>query len=71
MMPMKRCSRCLEIWNELDWSACMPPLSRPASCCGKKPLGTMVNRKTFSTMVQIRMARATGPSSSAQSRPFS
>ncbi len=44
MMFTKRVNRCLEIWNELDWSACIPPLSRPVSWVGKKPLGTMVNR---------------------------
>ena len=28
-------------WNEMLWSAWMYPTSRPVSCCGKKPLGTM------------------------------
>ena len=31
-------------WKEMLWSARMPPISRPWSCCGKKPLGTMVKR---------------------------
>ena len=26
-------------WNEMLWSARMPPMMRPVSCCGKKPLG--------------------------------
>jgi hypothetical protein len=26
-------------WKEIDWSAWMPPVRRPVSCCGKKPLG--------------------------------
>ena len=26
-------------WNEMLWSACMPPINRPVSCCGKKPFG--------------------------------
>ena len=26
-------------WKEMLWSARMPPISRPVSCCGKKPLG--------------------------------
>ena len=26
-------------WNEMLWSARMPPTMRPVSCCGKKPLG--------------------------------
>ena len=31
-------------WNEMLWSARMPPLIWPVSCCGKKPLGTATNR---------------------------
>ena len=26
-------------WNEMLWSARMPAMMRPVSCCGKKPLG--------------------------------
>jgi len=26
-------------WKEMLWSARMPPMMRPVSCCGKKPLG--------------------------------
>ncbi len=36
------CSRVWVIWNELDWSACSPPIIWPVSSSGKKPLGTMV-----------------------------
>jgi hypothetical protein len=31
-------------WKELAWSTCMPPTSWLESCCGKKPLGTWMNR---------------------------
>ncbi len=44
MMAMNRVRRAREIWNELDWSACMPPKARPLSSWGKKPLGTTVIR---------------------------
>ncbi len=29
------------IWNELDWSACRPPIIWPVSSSGKKPFGTI------------------------------
>jgi hypothetical protein len=29
-------------WKEMLWSAWIIPDSRPTSCCGKKPLGTMM-----------------------------
>ena len=32
---------CRISWNEMLWSAWMPPLIRPVSCCGKKPFGTI------------------------------
>ena len=38
-------------WKELAWSTCIPPTSWPESCCGKKPLGTWMNRKTLRPMV--------------------
>jgi hypothetical protein len=28
---------CCMSWNEMLWSAWMPPTSRPVSCCGKNP----------------------------------
>ena len=31
-------------WKEIDWSAWMPPISRPVSCCGKNPLGMTQKR---------------------------
>ena len=31
-------------WNEIAWSAWMPPFIRPVSCCGKKPFGMMMKR---------------------------
>ena len=33
-------------WNEMLWSACRPPISRPVSCCGKKPFGTIAKRRS-------------------------
>ena len=27
-------------WKDVSWSAWIEPVSRPASCCGKKPFGT-------------------------------
>ena len=32
-------SFCCISWNEMLWSAWMMPISRPVSCCGKKPFG--------------------------------
>ena len=40
-MPASFTSRCCMAWKELDWSATIEPFSRPVSCCGKKPLGTI------------------------------
>ena len=37
-------SFCCIAWNEMSCAAWMVPVSRPVSCCGKKPLGTMTNR---------------------------
>ena len=31
-------------WKEMLWSARMPPMMRPVSCCGKKPLGMVTKR---------------------------
>ena len=41
---MKSASFCRIAWNEMLWSAWMPPTSRPVSCCGKKPLGMITYR---------------------------
>jgi hypothetical protein len=30
--------------KETSWAACSEPMSRPVSCWGKKPLGTITNR---------------------------
>ena len=35
---------CCIDWNELDWSPRIPPISRPVSCCGKKPFGISMYR---------------------------
>ena len=46
------CSRIASIaWNEVSWSARIVPCMRPLSCCGKNPLGTLMNRYTFSPIV--------------------
>ena len=41
---MKSASFWRIAWNEMLWSAWMPPTSRPVSCCGKKPLGMITYR---------------------------
>ena len=38
-MVMKSASFCRIAWNEMLWSAWMPPTRRPVSCCGKNPFG--------------------------------
>ncbi len=43
-IAMNCVSFCCIDWNEMLWSAWMPPMTRPVSCCGKKPLGTAQNR---------------------------
>ena len=40
----KRSSRARMAWNEVAWSACIEPMMRPVSCCGKKPLGITTYR---------------------------
>ena len=48
---MTASSFCSIAWNEMLWSAWMPPIMRPVSCCGKKPFGMIMNSQTFSTIV--------------------
>jgi hypothetical protein len=43
MLTRSRSLSCMA-WNEMLWSARMPPEIWPVSCCGKKPLGTLTNR---------------------------
>ena len=40
-IPASRIRRCCIAWKELDWSATIEPFSRPVSCWGKKPFGTI------------------------------
>jgi len=40
-------------WNEMSCDATIEPVSRPASCCGKKPFGTTVKSQTFKPTVAI------------------
>ena len=47
----KRVSRPLIVWNDASWSASSVPVSRPVSCCGKNPLGTIVYSHTVSAIV--------------------
>ena len=58
---------CID-WNELLWSARSPPVTRPVSCWGKKPLGTIVYRYTFSPMVVNRMSSISQAWSSTHDR---
>ncbi|MNV22477.1 hypothetical protein D3C71_1134520 [compost metagenome] len=46
------CWRCAMAWNEIDCGASLMPWIRPASCTGKKPLGT----HTYSAAVSSRVA---------------
>ncbi|MCY1233991.1 hypothetical protein D9M72_465580 [compost metagenome] len=52
-------------WNDVAWSARIKPISRPVSCCGKKPLGTITYRYTFSAMVAISTSHTSGLKRSA------
>ena len=45
------CSFFSIAWKEMLWSACIPPIIRPVSCCGKKPFGMITISATFSPMV--------------------
>src|SRR6266850_6789599 len=47
-------------WKDVSWSAWMDPLRRPVSCCGKKPLGTIVYRNTVATIVARVTSSVTG-----------
>jgi hypothetical protein len=38
-------------WKEMSCDATIVPVSRPASCCGKKPFGTIAKSATFSPTV--------------------
>ena len=44
MMLTSWCSLPCMAWKEMLWSARMPPLIWPVSCCGKKPFGAAENR---------------------------
>ncbi len=54
--------------DDVSWSAWIVPLRRPVSCCGKKPLGTMMYSQTVKPMVPsvtssvMRWWRSTQPS---------
>ena len=52
-------------WNDVAWSARMKPIRRPVSCCGKKPLGTITYRYTFSATVSSSTIQTIGPWRSA------
>ena len=44
MTPTTACSLCCIAWNDVSCAAWMAPVSRPLSCCGKNPFGTIANR---------------------------
>lgn len=44
-------------WNDVVWSAWMPPIMRPVSCCGKKPFGTTMYSAMFSAIVATSVIR--------------
>ncbi len=37
--------------EEMSWEASENPASRPVSCCGKRPLGTMIANQTVTPKV--------------------
>ena len=47
------------VWNDVPWSAWMPPWSRPTSCCGKNPFGMTVTRYTLRPIVSRVTASVT------------
>ncbi len=47
----RRATRPAIACDEVDWSARIEPVSRPVSCCGKKPLGTRPYRFMVTAMV--------------------
>ena len=53
-------------WNEMLWSATIPPVIRPVSSCGKKPLGITVNKSTLSNIVINNPTITSRPCSSDQ-----
>ena len=53
------------------WSARMPPLIWPVSCCGKKPLGAAANRYTFRPTTKTRIVITSAALDKAQSRQCS
>ncbi|MNE30348.1 hypothetical protein D3C80_1238580 [compost metagenome] len=55
-------------WNDRPSSPRIMPISWPVSCCGRKVLGTLTNRNTFSAMVASRLNSISREWLSAQSR---
>ena len=67
MMSTNCRSFWLIAWNEMLWSPTIPPISRPVSCCGKKPFGIMTNRATLSAIVPAQDTSTSRAWRSAQS----
>lgn len=56
MIPTSWRSLPCMAWNEMLWSARMPPLICPVSWRGNKPLGTALNRYTFKPITNTRIS---------------
>ncbi|MNY62249.1 hypothetical protein D3C86_1990350 [compost metagenome] len=54
--------------NDRPSSPRIMPISWPVSCCGRKVLGTLTNRNTFSAMVASRLNSISKACCKAQSR---
>ena len=68
MMATACCSLAVSAVEEMLWSARMPALSWPLSCCGKKPLGMCAKRYTFSPTTTTSESITSALLVSAQSR---
>ncbi len=59
-MSTNCCILALSAAKEMSCSACTDPPTRPVSCCGKKPLGTITYKYTLSTAVPSVTASVSG-----------
>ena len=65
----ERLLRCIISAKEMSCAASDVPEIRPVSCCGKKPLGMMMNREAVSARVAKKTMSVTNWWRSTTSRP--
>ena len=59
-MPTNCSIFCFIAANEMSWSAWTDPTTRPVSCCGKKPVGTLVYKTMVKAAVRMVIPSVSG-----------